>query len=67
MDRICWKKYHRLEINGLGRELLGKFKVTRYIHERKRGATNNRDKEAFNNVIGGLGLIEVPLNDRRYT
>lgn len=41
--------------------------MTSYIHERKRGDINSHDSEAFNNLIGGMGLIEVPLNDQRYT
>lgn len=41
--------------------------MIRYEHERWGGDTNYRDREAFNNMIAGLGLIEIPITDRRFT
>lgn len=45
----------------------GNFNIILYGHERLGGDTNHGDREAFNNTIAELGLIEITITDRRFT
>lgn len=47
--------------------LEGDFNFVRFLDERKGGDLNTRDRGHFNELIGTLGLLEIPLMKRHYT
>lgn len=49
--------------------LYGDFNMIRYADETKKNNSNFHfsESESFSNLIGELGLIELPLLDRRFT
>jgi exonuclease III len=66
LEFVDWLKSHNIEDdeNWL---FLGDFNVYRSLEDRNQPGGNLQDTLIFNDTIGHLGLIELPLKGRAYT
>lgn len=48
-------------------EFRSDFNVVRFVDKLRGGHHNHQDRELFNDMINHLGLIDMPINNRKYT